>query len=229
MVHVCVPGGDTAASTLRRVIEVFGTERASEDFIFNNQSLPFLQQVTKPGGSYKFIQAVIYTPQEANPVPFVSPTGFLNADLSPFVAHITTQVHPPCLTPLCCHWLPLCPQQPHALESEAAVASRAACLPVIARGQLSHHSWGSSACEHCKSDWVADCVVFSFPLHGYQGAQVTGRLTLPMLEIRMTMPMTLCCARCAERHHVRAQCGGALRLQPGDRSWRHPVCVPVLL
>lgn len=74
-----------------QVIEVFGTERASEDFVFNNQSLPFLQQVTKSGATYKFIQGVIYTPQETTPIPFVSPTGFLNADLSPFVAHIQTQ------------------------------------------------------------------------------------------------------------------------------------------
>ena len=86
---------------LCRVIEIFGTERASEDFIFNNQSLPFLEQVTKSGATYKFIQGVIYTPQEPTPIPFVSPTGFLNADLSPFVAHIQTQVHPtPRLTPL---------------------------------------------------------------------------------------------------------------------------------
>ena len=87
-------GDDTAASCLRRVIESFGTERASEDLIFNNQSLPFLQQVTKSGATYKFIQAVVYTPQEINPIPFVSPTGFLNADRSPFVAHIMTQVQP---------------------------------------------------------------------------------------------------------------------------------------
>ena len=94
--HKCAsthdPGSDAAASRLRRVIEVFGTERASEDFVFNNQSLPFLQQVTKSGATYKFIQGVIYTPQETTPIPFVSPTGFLNADLSPFVAHIQTQV-----------------------------------------------------------------------------------------------------------------------------------------
>ena len=103
--HACTysVAADTAASHHRRVIEVFGTERASEDFIFNNQSLPFLQQVTKSGTTYKFIQGVIYTPQEPTPIPFVSPTGFLNADLSPFVAHIQTQVQPPCLTP------PLCP------------------------------------------------------------------------------------------------------------------------
>jgi len=74
------------------VIEVFGTERASVDYIFNNQSLPFLTQVTKSGATYKFLQALIYTGQEPTPIPFVSATGFLNADQSPFVAHIMTQV-----------------------------------------------------------------------------------------------------------------------------------------
>ena len=86
-----------------RVIEVFGTERASVDYIFNNQSLPFLTQVTKSGATYKFLQALIYTGQEPTPIPFVSATGFLNADQSPFVAHIMTQVKPVLLVTCCAH------------------------------------------------------------------------------------------------------------------------------
>lgn len=85
---------------VRRSQEQFLTEIATVNYIFGTYSLPFLNQITKSGATYKFLRALVYTPQEpaATATPFVSTTGLLTGTGSPFVATISTKV-PPLLAP----------------------------------------------------------------------------------------------------------------------------------
>lgn len=77
------------------------TDRAIANYVFNQDSLPFLKVATQSGTTFTFLKALLILPQEqtaTNVPPYVtSTTGFVPKDLAhPTIVRLNTQVNQPC-------------------------------------------------------------------------------------------------------------------------------------